>query len=176
MRNKWFKRIFPLFALAVLAPWPVAYAHDVNGASAGYEPIQITTAEMDAQPSWTAYGKAIGSVSPGEIFHIDATDNPADVTLTLHITNADELIHSYRYLILNVGIYVETETGEWEEVMEANGEPLSETYVTLQNAQVSFTLPGLARYKVPIDGGSFYCITGNPAQGSVSPRFYLVAS
>lgn len=36
MGNKWLKRIFPLFALVLLAPWPVAYAHDVSGASGGH--------------------------------------------------------------------------------------------------------------------------------------------
>ena len=174
MRNKWFKRIFPLFALVLLAPWPVAYAHDVSGPSTGHEPVQVAAAETAAQPTWTAFGKAIGSIKPGELFDIDASDNLADITVTLHITNADELIHSYRYLILKVGVYVESGAGTWEKVSGANGEALPETYITLQNAQAGFTLPGLAKYKVTIDGGSFYCITANPPEGSISPWFYLV--
>ena len=175
MRNKWFKRIFPLLAFMLLAPWPVAYAHDVSGTSAGHEPVQVTTAATTAQPAWTAFGKAIGSVKPGELFHIDASDNPADITVALCITNADELIHSYRYLILKVGVYVESGAGKWGKASGGNGEPLGETFVTLQYAQVSFTLPGLARYKVTIDGGNFYCVIANPPEGSISPRFYQVA-
>ena len=174
MRNKWFKRIFPLLAFMLLAPWPVAYAHDVSGTSAGHEPVQVTAAATTGQPKWTAFGKAIGSVKPGELFDIDTSDNPTDITVSLHITNADELIHSYRYLILKVGVYVESGTGTWEKVSGANGEALPETFITMQNAQASFTLPGLARYKVTIDGGNFYCVNANSPEGSISPQFYLV--
>ncbi len=168
------KRIFPFIALLLLTPWPVAYGYEASRASAAQELIQITAAETTAQPTWTAFGKAIGSVKPGDLFHIDASDNPADITVALYITNADELIHSYRHLILKVGVYVESGAGTWEKVLGTDGEALPETFVTLQYAQTSFTLQGLARYKVTIDGGSFYCITANPPEGSVSPRFYLV--
>lgn len=139
------------------------------------EPVKITTAEPASQPTWTAFGKAIGSVKRGELFHIDASDNPSDITVTLHITNADELIHSYRYLILKVGVYVENGTGIWEKVTAADGKALPETFVTLQDARASFTLLGLAKYKVTIDGGSFYCVNANPSEGTISPQFYLVA-
>ncbi len=176
MRNKEkhiIRVIFPLFALLLLSAWPLAYAYDVGGDSVGLEPVQVMTAETRVQPTWTIYGKAIGSIESGELFHIDAVDNPADITVALNITNSDELIHSYKYLILRVGIYVETYDGAWEEVSGADGEALPETYISLQNAQVRFALPGLARYKVAIDGGSFYCVNANPPEGGISPRFYL---
>jgi len=173
MRNKWIKRFFPLIVLLLLAPWPVAYAHAYDDDMAGQDAVQIEVAEASAAPSWTAFGKAIGGVTPGDLFHIDTTDNPADIQVALYITNAHELIGCYRNLILKVGVYAESDTGEWEKASMGNGEPVPETIITMRNGQVSFTLPGLAKYKVTIDGGNFYCTTANTDSGSLSPQFYL---
>ncbi len=173
MRNKWFRRFFPLFALLLLAPWPIAYAHDADGALAGQDIVPIEIAEASAQPTWTAFGKAIGGVTPGELFSIDATNNAADIQVNLYITNAPELIGSYGYLILNVGIYVETDGGEWKEASRWDGELIPDTLITMRNGQVSFTLPGYAKYKVTIDSGSFRCIRTEANGGSLAPQFYL---
>jgi len=166
MRNKWIKRFFPLIVLLLLAPWPVAYAHDISDGVVGEETVRIEVAEASAQPTWTAFGKAIGGVTPGDLFYIDATDNPADIQVTLYITNANELIGSYRNLILEVGVYAGSDTGEWEKAS-------TDIFITMRNGQVSFTLPGYAEYKVTIDGGSYYCTTANSDSGSLSPQFYL---
>lgn len=162
-----------LLALLLLAPWPVAYAHTFDNAMAGQDGVRIEVAEASASPTWTAFGKAIGGVTPGDLFYIDVTDNPADVVATLYLTNAQELIGCYRYLILRVGIYVEDHAGEWEKVFLGNGEPVPDTFITMRNGQVSFTLFGLAKYKITIDGGSFYCTTTNTDKGGLSPQFYL---
>jgi hypothetical protein len=174
MRNKWFKRFFPFIALFLLAPWPVAYAHTYDGSARG-DAIWIEVAEASAAPTWTAFGKAIGGVSPGDLFYVDATDNPADITGTLYITNVQELIGGYRNLILKVGVYAEGADGEWEKASPGNGEPVPETFITMRNGQFSFSLPGLAKYKITIDGGSFYCIATTD-KGSLSPQFYLEVS
>ena len=168
MRNKWIKKIFPLFALLLLAPWPVAYAHDYNNETVNQDAVQIEAAEASVQPTWTAFGKAIGGVTPGDLFYVDAGNNAADIQVNLYITNAQELIRCYQNLILRVGIYVESDTGEWEIVP-------TDTFITMRNAQVNFTLPGYAKYKVTIDSGSFYCTTTNTDSGSLSPQFYLEA-
>ena len=166
MRNKWIKRFFPLIVLLLLAPWPVAYAHDISDGVLGEETVRMEAAEVSTQPTWTAFGKAIGGVTPGDLFYINATDNPADIQATLYITNAQELIGCYRNLILEVGVYAESDTGEWEKAS-------TDTFITMRNGQVSFTLPGYAEYKVTIDGGSYYCTTANSDSGSLSPQFYL---
>ncbi len=166
MKNKWIKRFFPIFALLLLAPWPVAYAHTYDDGMAGQDGVRIEVAEASAKPTWTAFGKAIGGVTPGDLFYVDATDNPADIQVTLYITNAQELISCYRYLILRVGIHAESDTGEWEKAS-------TDTFITMRNGQVSFTLPGYAEYKVTIDGGSYYCTTSNSDSGSLSPHYYL---
>lgn len=173
MRNKWFKRLFSLLATLLLLPWPIAYAYDAGDALAGQDGVPVEVVEVSAQATWTAFGKAIGGVTPGDLFYIDATDNPAPIVVTLYITNAQELKHCYRYLILKVGVYAGSNTGEWEKASTGNGESIPETFITLRNGQVSFTLPGLAKYKVTIDSGSFYCATTSSDSGSLSPQFYL---
>ena len=151
-----------------------AYAYDNDMAEQA--PIQIEAASTSVEPSWHAYGNAIGGVSaPGDLFYIDAADSAIDALVTLHLTNADELIYYYRYLILKVGVYVQDDTGQWEKATTGNGEPFPDTYLTMRNGRVDFCLPGYARYKLTIDGGSFYCFPIGSYSGSVSPGFYLTA-
>jgi len=171
-KKRLLKRIFPVIAFMLLIPWPVAYGYEASGASAAQESVQITTAEASTQPTWTAFGKAIGGVTAGDLFYIDAVDNPADINATLYLTNAQELVSNYRYLILEVGLYSKTANGDWQKVTEYNGEPIPDTFITMSNGQASFTLPGAGNYKITIDGGSFYCY-GAGAEGSHSPNFYL---
>jgi len=173
MNKKLLRKLFPVIAILLLAPWPIAYGHDASGAEAGQETVQIEVAEASAQPSWTAFGNAIGGVEAGELFYIDATDNPADIQVTLCLTNTQELIHCYRYMNLEVGIYIKDGTGEWEKALGANGEPTPDTFITMRNGQVSFTLSGYANYKVTIDGGCFKAHPTTAENGSGSPQFYL---
>jgi len=172
MNKKVLKWVFPIVAFLLLAPWPVAYGYDAASASSGREPVQITAAEAHAQPTWTAYGHAIGSVQPGELFQINAAGETSDISVTLHLTNTDELIHVYRYLLLEIGIQKQAADGTWHEVTEDNGQPTVATFLTLQNGQVSFRLPGLSVYRLTVDGGSFKC-NGALENQSATPRFYL---
>jgi len=166
MRNKWIKRFFPIIALVLLAPWPVAYAYDYTNGPASQNAVQIETAEASAQPTWQVVGKTISGVTPGDLFYIDATNNGADIQTTLYITNTQELVHNYRNLILKIGVYAETSSGEWEQVP-------ADTFITMLNGLVSFDLQGMAKYKLTIDSGSFYCTTTNAEGGSLSPNFFL---
>ena len=170
---KFIKKIFPLLAVLLLAPWPVAYAHTYADDTVGQEPVRIEVAEPSVAPSMSVFGKAIGGVKPGDLFYIDATENAVDITVTLYLTNTQELSHCYSYLILKVGTYVESNAGEWEKASKGNGEPIPDTFITMRNGQVSFTLPGYAKYKVTIDSGSFYCTNTNADRDSFSPQFYL---
>ena len=175
MRNKWIKRLFPFFALLILAPWPIAYAHTLTDDTAGQEIIQVEAADTLEAPGFgNVVGKTIGGVTkPGALFYVDATENTHDIQANLYITNANELIRCYRHLILKVGIYVENGAGEWEKATLVNGEAIPDTFITMHDAQVGFTLPGLAKYKVTIDSGSYYCRSAVAEGGSVSPQLYL---
>ncbi len=165
------KLIFPLLAALLLIPWPVAYGYD--NAMAGQAPIQIEAADPAAVPHWQAYGKAIGGVTPGDLFYINSGNNTTDMPVTLLMTNTAELVHHYRYLTLNVGVYVQTGTDQWEKATTGNGKLLPDTYITMLNGKVSFTLPGYAKYKITIDKGSFYCYGTDAGESAASPEFYL---
>jgi hypothetical protein len=173
MNKRLLKRIFPFIALLLLIPWPVAYGYEASGASAARELIQITTATPSAAPSWEVFGKAIGGAQAGDLFYIDATDDPADINVTLYLTNTQELVHNYRYLILKVGLYSKVADGDWQKATGSDSKPLTDTFITLLNGQVSFTIPGYTRYKVTIEEGSFYCYGAKASKGSLSPNFYL---
>lgn len=170
MKNKKLvKWIFPLIALGLLLPWPIAYAADISGSE---ETIRIEIAEESVKPSFTAFGKAIGGVPPGDLFYIDATNNAADIVTTIYLNNAQDLIGHYTFLILKVGVYVEND-GNWEKAYGSNGELISEIVLSMRNGQVSFLLPGYANYKVTIDGGSFYCHNASGDDSTLSPQLYL---
>ncbi len=166
------RTVFPLAAVILLAPWPVAYVYGSDVAAAG-QAIQIQAADAVAAPTWTVFGKAVGGVKPGDLGFVDATGTNADVLVTLYLTNSSELVHSYRYLILKVGVYIETDNGEWEKASRIDGKPIPDTFITMRNCEVNLVLAGLTRYRITVDGGSFYTFTVNPHEGSWSPQFYL---
>lgn len=168
--NKWIKRIFPFVALSLLLPWPVAYAFDDD--TTGQETIKIEVAAESVKPTSTVFGQAISGIDPGELFRIDASSNTADIVVTLYLTNAEELVNHYRYMILNVGVYVEN-NGEWEQAYDSDGNPVQATVLSMKNGQVSFALPGYAKYMIGVDSGAFFCTNANADDSSLSPRFYL---
>lgn len=171
MGNKKFKFAFIVGVLLFIL-MPVAYAYGNDRATR--EVVQIEVAEPSVAPSWTAFGGAIGGVTtPGDLFYIDATDNTDDLRVTLSLTNTQQLIHCYRYLVLKVGVYAESEANQWHEASCCNDEPIPETYITLRNGEARFALLGNAKYKVAIDDGCFYCVRTDAEGGSVSPRFCL---
>ncbi|MFH1651006.1 MAG: hypothetical protein ABID87_02720 [Chloroflexota bacterium] len=163
------KLLFLLAAVILLTPWPVAYAYDNTPGE--QSPVDITAAAAGL-PGWTAYGSAIGGVStPGTLYFIDATTYPGDTQVTLYLTNTLDLSHDYRYLMLRVGLYAE-DGADWTWATAPGGDPFPKTYLTMRNGRVSFSVPGYARYKLTVDGGSFYCYPGGT---SAVPEFYLTA-
>jgi hypothetical protein len=170
--KKWFLPLVVALAL-IIAPWPVAYGH--HKVMAGEEAIQIEVAEPSAALTWTAFGGMISRINtPGDLFYIDATNNPDNIRVTLYITNTPELGCCYRYLTLEVGVYIETGPGQWEKVSGGSGGTSSDAFITLVNGTLGFTLSGKAKYKITIDGGYFYCIGIDG--GSVSPKFRLTVA
>lgn len=169
------KLIFALIVALLLTPWQMAFAFGANNVTLVPKTVQIEAASPSAAPHWHAFGRAIGGVDrPGDLFYIDATQNPTPIRLTLYLTNTQELRHCYSYLILKVRVYVEGNAGEWEKA-SWQGELIPDAFITLHNSQVGFALANNANYKVTIDGGSFYCITVSADEGSISPQFHLTA-
>jgi len=164
--------ILLISALLLLTPWLTSYAYGTSN-GAGNKTVHIEAAEPSAAPSATVFGKAIGGVTPGDLFYIDATDNARDMSVSLYLTNAQELTPYLRYLILEVGIYFEGSDGQWRKPSLRNGEPVPNTYITLRNSPVSLILTGYKKYKVTVDSGSFHCLTSPANSNNLSPQFYL---
>ena len=161
-------------AVLLLVVMPVSYTY--GNEMATQEVARVEVAEPSVAPTWTVFAGAIGGVTtPGDLFCIDATDNDTDLEVALYFTNAQQLIHCYRYLILKVGVYVEGDANQWRKASDWNGEPIPDTYITLRNGQARFALPGKAKYRVTIDDGCFYCMRSDADGGSVSPQFRLIA-
>ena len=171
MKRKW---LFPLIAAIFLVPWPIAYAYDEVKAS--NTPMTIEAADPAAAPQIKAFGNAIGSVNAGDLFQVDTSGKGVDTVFTIFLINTDELIHSYRYMNLNIGIYVQNDAGQWEKVNAFAGETLPDIYLTIQGGLASFTLPGNARYKITIEKGCFYCYGISGARSIAIPQFNLTAS
>jgi hypothetical protein len=166
------KLVFTLVAALLLFPWTVAYAYD---AAAATGPVAITAAGTASQPQFHAYRGAIGGVTPGDLYFIDSTGSDVDTVFTLSLTNADELSREFRYLTLNIGIYVLTGAGAWEKAPAGDSINGRDIYLTMQNAGISFGLAGGAEYKITIDKGCFYCYGTGADGNAVVPDFYLTA-
>ncbi len=162
-----------IFTVLFLAPWLTSLAYgNVNGDS-GLDGIHVEAADVSAAPTATIFSQAGGGVTPGDLFYIDATDSSHDMLVSLYITNAYELIPYLRYLILKVVVYYEDKDGQWIKTPSWHGNPAVDTYITLRNSHVNLALPGLTRYKITIESGSFYCIKASESGNDVSPQFYL---
>ena len=170
---KLFRSILFFSAILLITPWLASYAYGTGNGVSGHGTVHIEAAEPSRAPTATLFGRAISGITPGDLFYIDATDNPHDITVSLYLTNAHELIPYLRYLILKVGIYFEGGDGQWRPASLPNGNPIPDTFITLRNSPVSLMLAGYTKYKVTIDSGSFYCLTANTNGGNLSPHFYL---
>ena len=172
------RRVFKftlVVAVMLSLPWLTSIAYgDSNGASvpAG---VRIEAAGRAAAPEATFIGYAFGSITPGDLFYIDATGSRDDMVINLYITNGDELARYLRYLILRVALYSANEDGQWLPApVRFDILKESDTYLTLQNSPAKFTAPGNARYKVRIDSGSYYCLPAGARPDNGPPEFYLM--
>ena len=172
---RFFKQALLILSFFLLAPWPAAFAYEMNGGQVGTGAVRIEVADA-AKPSADVSGNAIGSFTPGDLFYIHADNYPAEVIAELSIVNAAELIRRYRYLILKVGVYYQDSTGQWQPAWGDDGALLPETYLTLHNGRVSFNLPPYAKYRITVEDGSFYTNSAAPGGGSASPQLYLAVN
>lgn len=171
---KKFVRFTLIFVMLLLAAsWVSSVAYGQTNDGVEQSGIFIEAAPSEAAPSATFYGRAIGGVTAGDLFYIDAVDSQADMSLDLYITNPDELIHYFRYLILKITVYIEDAEGQWQRVTSQNGTTMPDTYITLQNSPVSFVMPGMARYKVTVESGCYHSLPFHANSGMISPSFYL---
>ena len=165
------KKTFIFIATLVLLLIPCGAAYAYDGVDADENPMIIEPA--DPAPQIIVYGNAIGGVEADDLFYVDITGTTADTPFTLYMTNVDELIHSYRYMNLNIGIYIQIDTNIWEKL---NVTSCPDMYLTMQNGLVNFTLPGGAKYKVTLENGCYRSYHVTPGNSIAMPSFYLTSS
>jgi hypothetical protein len=162
---------FGIIAALLLVPWAVAYAYDdVKAANAS---TSIEPADPALLPSIHIFGNARGSISAGDLFTIDNSSAVNDAVFTLLLVNIDELVKYYRYMTLNIGLYVQSGNTTWEKMTELSGEPTPQLYITMQGGALDFTLPGNARYKVTVESGSYHSFSIGLGQSAAIPQFSL---
>jgi hypothetical protein len=161
-------------AVLLLLPWLTSIAYGNSHSASAPAGVRVEAAGQAAAPAATFFGHAFGSVTPGDLFYIDATGSPHDMAVSLYITNADELTYYLRYLILRVTVHSASEDVQWQPAPLRFGSlKESDIYLTLQNSPVKFIVPGDARYKVRIDSGSYYCLPAGARRDNERPKFYL---
>ena len=168
-KNRFIKFIFPIFCLLSLLPWPVAYAFE---ATQEEDTVHVEVAPDSAMPSFEVWGQAISSIPSGDLFYVDASNSVEDVMVTLYLTNLQELVSHYPYMILNVGVYVETSDG-WEWATGTDGNPAPKRVLSMRNGQLSYLLAGSAKYKVSIDSSAVRCHKALSDTDSLSPLLHL---
>jgi hypothetical protein len=162
-----------IVAAILLVPWAVAYGYDkVNAAdiSASIEP-----ADQSLVPTIHVFGNAVGSISNGDLFTIDTSGATTNTTFTLLIANVDELINYYRFLTMNIGLYVQTGTDSWEKMTTAAGGSSPEMHITMDSIELDFSLPGNAKYKVTVESGSYRSFSITKGKSVAIPEFSLTA-
>jgi hypothetical protein len=167
------KRALFIIATLVLLLIPCGAAYAYDGAGADESPVTIEPADPALAPDIELFGNAIGGVEAGDLFYIDVSGTTVDTPFTLYMTNIDELVHGYRYMNLNVGIYIQTGTDSWEK-LSATSYP--DMYLTMQNGLVNFTLPGGTTYKVTVESGCYRSYPITSGKSIAIPSFYLTAS
>ena len=171
--QKVFRFIITIALILLLASWLIPAAYGQTNGDTEESDIIVEVAPPETAPVVSFFGNAIGGVTAGDLFYVNATNYQPDLSVDLYITNSDELVHYLRYLILKVVIYVEETDGQWTQITLQDGTVLPDTYITMQNSPVNFILSGLARYKVTIESGSYYCYPLRSDSGDISPQFYL---
>jgi hypothetical protein len=162
------KFVLAVALLLVLAGCLTSIAYGHSNRAAAPTGLRIEGAGTDAAPRVVFFGNAYGSITPGDLFHLDATGEPAVFTANLYLTNPAELTHYLRYLILKVGAYYWSEDGRWENIS-----PENDDYLTLQNSTVKFWLSGGTRYCIRVDAGDYYSYPARPGISNEVPHFYL---
>ena len=165
--------ILLLSAALLFTPWLATYAYGAVSGAVTDEAVQIESAKPPASPRATFYGMAAGSVSPGDLFYIDATGHGRDINATLYLTNTGDLTRYLKHLTLKIGIYAEDCNGQWQPALLSDSAAVPDAFLSLHSRPMSFSLAGDTRYKVTIDSGSFYCFTTNISGEKPSPQFYL---
>ena len=160
-----------LLALAVTGG-VFAYGYTTATVTLGViEHPEYATVRKLSPPPWDVWMGAKGDVPAGELFRIDPHDDfTGDLVVRVYLVNADELAQGYHYL--NMALQVrDAVTGEAVDEQSREEGRKAFQLLTLENAVVTFVVPGLAGrpdFDVEIVGGSFMGMTREYAPDDVA--------
>lgn len=146
----------------------LAAGDDVLGREIRIEPVT-----GDFQPETKMYRGYIGGLEPCDLFSIEAGDIPYDFSVSLYLTNAADLIHAYRYLILEVTVFSVDGNGIRQLVELPDNGADNGKYLTLRNGSVSLYLNGSLNYVVTISHGSYHSLPAPAGGETMMPEFYI---
>ena len=117
-----------------------------------------------APPTWTVWGQYKGAVTAGELFTVTPEASfTGDMVVQLTLANSQDLVETYRPLVLEIEIYdshaVPVQVGTTEYLTLGKGD------VTIEIDQTGLTTP----YTVEITGGSYVTNREGWTAGSEDP-------
>ena len=118
-----------------------------------------------APPTWTVWGQYRGAVTAGDLFTVTPEANfTGDMVVKLTLANAQDLVDTYRTLVLEIEVYdsqaTPVQAGTTEYLTLGKGD------ITIEIDQTGLTTP----YTVELTAGSYATNRGGWAAGSEDPN------
>ncbi|HEY32962.1 MAG TPA: hypothetical protein G4O10_07635 [Dehalococcoidia bacterium] len=115
-------------------------------------------------PTWTVWGQYKGSVTAGDLFTVTPEASfTGDMVVQLTLANSQDLVETYRALVLEIEIYdsqaTPVQVGTTEYLTLGKGD------ITIEIDQTGLTAP----YTVQLTGGSYVTNRSGWAAGSEDP-------
>ena len=124
-------------------------------------------------PSWSPAVNQTGTITPGDVYYVDASNYAGDIRVTVYLTNSGLLAEDYTYLNMKVNVWTGS-SGSWTQATPIGDSSNATDYLTLDQGTISFILQGNAHYCISIDGGDYYCEgTTVDSTHDLSPQFYI---
>ena len=126
----------------------------------------VSVAAAGVPPTWNVFGSYKGKVTTGDLFTVTPDANwTGDMAVLLTLTNAHDLVETYRILVLEIEIY------------DSAGVPVqvgTTEYLTLGKGDIDiqFTQTADPPYDVRLTGGFYITHRGGWAAGKEDPSIF----
>ena len=157
-------RRLPIFIMAILLALgatavPFAFAQTTATISANVTAKNdfVTVEVASPAPTWNVWGTYKASTGSGELFKVTpGTDFTGDLVCSVIMANVDELIETYRMLVMTISIYEDDGSGSNADTGAQIG---STEYLTLSKGEIDILMEDLSGKKSPfwvyLDGGYY---------------------
>lgn len=151
MRNrmKWF---FPILAVLLLAPWPVAYAYAYSDDAAGRDAVRIEVAEAAVATSTSAVSNAeseqASQVFPQQLSRAIYTGLASSDVV---ITAPERVLPSHVYVLSSGEVVTEKPSTESDKLGNTADEASSQGRTTSRTATITAIVKGAASRQIVVD-------------------------